>query len=155
MFLILCYSAKHKFGKCPKNIEVHNMFRTKLVNFNATITPKPLKINNVLVNVVVDVTTRSQQPKHVFKEREPVKAKGAKDWQQEKCLWDSFIEIVRQLQHGGTNKQPTIINEDSLQSNWARLLYNSTTTQLVENNQTGDANQLVISEQVRIEKKFK
>jgi hypothetical protein len=33
----------------------------------------------------------------VFKERELVKAKGAKDWQQEKCLWDSFIETIRQL----------------------------------------------------------
>jgi hypothetical protein len=40
----------------------------------------------------------------VFKEREPVKAKGTKDWQQEKHIQDSFIKIVKQLQHGGTNK---------------------------------------------------
>jgi hypothetical protein len=40
----------------------------------------------------------------VLKERELVKAKGAKDWQQEEHLWDSFIEVVKQLQHGGTDK---------------------------------------------------
>jgi hypothetical protein len=90
------------------------MFRIKLINFNVTITPKPFKIKNVPVIVVVDVTTHNQQPEHVFKEREPIKAKGAKDWQQENRLLDSFIEIVRQLQHGGTDKQPTIINEESL-----------------------------------------
>jgi hypothetical protein len=31
----------------------------------------------------------------VFKEREPIKAKRAEEWQQEKCLWGFFIEIVR------------------------------------------------------------
>jgi hypothetical protein len=40
----------------------------------------------------------------VFKEREPVKIKGAKEWQQEKHLRDSFIEIPRQLQHSGAKK---------------------------------------------------
>jgi hypothetical protein len=49
------------------------------------------------------------------------------------CLRDSFIEIAKQLQNGGIDKQPIIINEESLQSNWARLLDNST-TQSVENN---------------------
>jgi len=32
------------------------MFKTKLVNFNTIITPKPPKPNNVLVNVVVVIT---------------------------------------------------------------------------------------------------
>jgi hypothetical protein len=37
----------------------------------------------MLVNVVVAVTTHSQQPEqHVFKERELITAKGVKDWQQ-------------------------------------------------------------------------
>jgi hypothetical protein len=31
----------------------------------------------------------------VFKERELVKTKRAEDWQQEECLGDLFIEIVR------------------------------------------------------------
>ncbi len=59
----------------------YHMFKTKLVSSNAIITPKPPKLNNVPVNVVVDVTTRNQQSKqHVLKERE---AKGAENWQQE------------------------------------------------------------------------
>ncbi len=41
----------------------------------------------MLVNVVVVVTTYNEQSKQqIFKERELVKAKGAEDWQQEKCL---------------------------------------------------------------------
>jgi hypothetical protein len=68
------------------------------------------------------------------------KAKGAKDWQWEECLWDSFIETVRQLQHGGIEKQPTTTNEEPLQNNWAKLLSNTTTIQLVENEQTSDVN---------------
>jgi len=39
------------------------MFKTKLVSFKVTTTPKPLKIDNVLVNVIVVVTTHSQQSK--------------------------------------------------------------------------------------------
>ncbi len=53
----------------------------------------------------------------MFKERELVKAKGVEDWQQEECLRDLFIEIVRQLQHSGVENQPTTINEGSLQNN--------------------------------------
>jgi hypothetical protein len=37
----------------------------------------------------------------MFKEREPTKMKGVEEWQQEEHLRDSFIEIVRQLQHSG------------------------------------------------------
>jgi hypothetical protein len=36
------------------------MFKTKLVNSNATITSKPPQIDNVLVNVIVAITTHSQ-----------------------------------------------------------------------------------------------
>jgi hypothetical protein len=42
-------------------IEVQNMFRTKTINYNATTTPKLAKPYNVLVNVVVVITTCSQQ----------------------------------------------------------------------------------------------
>jgi hypothetical protein len=76
----------------------------------------------------------------VFKEREPVKAKGTKDWQQEKHIQDSFIKIVKQLQHGGTNKYHVTINKESLQSNWARLSNNPTTTQPVVKNRTSEVN---------------
>jgi hypothetical protein len=44
---IICYSIEHRSIKCPKKIEVQNMFRTKHVSSNATTTPKPPKINNV------------------------------------------------------------------------------------------------------------
>jgi hypothetical protein len=36
-----------------------NLFRTEPINFNATTTPKLPKIDNVLVNVVVIITTHS------------------------------------------------------------------------------------------------
>jgi hypothetical protein len=42
------------------------------------------------------------------------KTEGAKEWQQEKHMRDSFIKIVKQLQHSGVEKQPTTINEGSL-----------------------------------------
>jgi uncharacterized lipoprotein YajG len=57
------------------------MFGTKPVHFCVTLPPKPLKPNNVLINVVVVVNTRSQRPEqHVLKDKKLVKAKGAKDW---------------------------------------------------------------------------
>jgi hypothetical protein len=106
------------------------MFKTNPLISNVTITSKLLKIDNVLINVVVVVTTCSQQSEqHVFKETELGKAKGAEDQRQEEHLWDSFIKIVKQLQIGGTDKQPTIINEELLCSNSVGLLNNSTTTQ--------------------------
>jgi hypothetical protein len=80
----------------------------------------------------------------VFKERDPIKAKGAKDWQQEKHLWDSFIENIKQVQHGGTKKQLATINEGLLQSNWVGLLDNSTTIQPSENNWTDEINQQLV-----------
>jgi hypothetical protein len=36
------------------------MFRTKPISSNVTIAPKPPKIDNVSVNVVVPITTYSQ-----------------------------------------------------------------------------------------------
>jgi hypothetical protein len=58
---IICSNIEHRYGECPKKIEVQNMFKTKPTNFNATITLKPPKINNVLVNVVIPFTTSGQQ----------------------------------------------------------------------------------------------
>jgi hypothetical protein len=53
----------------------------------------------------------------MFKKRELVKTEGAEEWQQEECLWDVFIKNIIQLQRNGAEKQSTIINEGSLQSN--------------------------------------
>jgi hypothetical protein len=56
------------------------MFRTKLVNSNATIALKPPKLDNLRVNVVVVVTIHNQQPEQqMLKKMEPVKAKGVED----------------------------------------------------------------------------
>jgi hypothetical protein len=62
--------------------------------------------------------------------------------------------LIKELQHSGAKKKKLVtINEGSLQSNWARLLNNPTTTQLVVSNQTNEMNQqLVISKHVTIEK---
>jgi hypothetical protein len=56
---IMCYSVEQKSRKCPKKIEARNMFRTKLVSFNVTTTPKQPKTNNVPINVVAIVTTHN------------------------------------------------------------------------------------------------
>jgi hypothetical protein len=49
-----------------------------MFRINAMITPNPLKTNNVLVNVVGVITTHNQQlEQQVFKEKEPINAKGA------------------------------------------------------------------------------
>jgi hypothetical protein len=58
---IICYSVKHIFGKCPKKIEVQNMFRIKLVSSNVMITSKSPKTNDVSINVVVVVTTQNNK----------------------------------------------------------------------------------------------
>jgi hypothetical protein len=63
------------------------MFKIKPVSSNAMTTPKSPKTNNVPINVVVVVTTHNQQSgQQVFKERESVKIKGAKEWQQKEHL---------------------------------------------------------------------
>jgi hypothetical protein len=129
------------------------MFKTKFVSYNTTITLKPPKTNNVLVNVIDVITIRNQQSEQqVFKERELVKIKWAEKWQQEELLWDPFIESIK-LKHSGAKKQPTTINEGSLQTNWARLPNNPTMTQPTISNRISEViQQLVISKQVTIKK---
>jgi hypothetical protein len=61
---IICFSIEHRSRECPKKIEVQTMFKTKLVSFNAIMTFKPPKTNNMPINVETVVTTRSRQLKH-------------------------------------------------------------------------------------------
>ncbi len=56
---IIYFSSKHHALDCPRKIEVQNMFWIKLTII-ATIVTKNPKHDNVLVNVVDDVTTCSQ-----------------------------------------------------------------------------------------------
>ncbi len=58
---IICSSVEHRCGECPKKIEVQNMFKTKSIGYNVTITPKLPKMNNVLINVVDVITIHNQQ----------------------------------------------------------------------------------------------
>ncbi len=58
------------------------MFRTKPISSNAMTSPKLPITDNVSINVIAIITTRNQQlEQQVFKERESVKAKWAKEWQ--------------------------------------------------------------------------
>jgi hypothetical protein len=50
-------------------------------------------------------------------------------------------KLLNNYKHDGAKKQLATINESSLQNNWAELLDNPTTTQLVESNRTGETNQ--------------
>jgi hypothetical protein len=56
---IICYSVKHRSRECPKKIDVYNMFKTKPISSNVTTTFKPPKIDDVAINVIIVVTTRS------------------------------------------------------------------------------------------------
>jgi len=55
----ICFNVEDRLGECLRKIEVQNMFRIKPINFNATIASKSLKTDNVLVNVLVVVTTHN------------------------------------------------------------------------------------------------
>jgi hypothetical protein len=76
---IICFSSKHRAPKCLRKTKVHNRFRTKPTTI-ATIMTKSYKLDNVLINVVITVTTRNQVPKqHVFRKCEELKAKATTD----------------------------------------------------------------------------
>jgi hypothetical protein len=94
------------------------MLRTKPISSNVAAMPKPSKLDNVPINVVVVITIRSQQSEQkMLKERKLIKIKRAKDWQQEEHLWDSFTETIRQLQHGENDEQNSTTNKEPLESN--------------------------------------
>jgi hypothetical protein len=70
------------------------MFKTKHVTSNATTTPKPPKLGNVLVNMVDVATTHSQQSEQqVLKERELVKDKGVEDQHRNKIYVIHLLKL--------------------------------------------------------------
>lgn len=72
---IIYSNVEHCASNCFKQIKVQNMFHTK-TNFANIVVPKLLKLDNVLINVVIIVTTCNQVPKQqVLRECELVKAK--------------------------------------------------------------------------------
>jgi hypothetical protein len=62
---IICSSVDHWTLDCLKKIKVQNMFRIEHVSSTTTTTPKPFKIDNVLVNVVTTITTYGRQLEQV------------------------------------------------------------------------------------------
>ncbi len=62
-------------------------------------------------------TIHSQQSKQqMLKKKNQLKPKEPKIGNKN-CLQDSFIETIKQLQHGENDKQPTTTSKESLQSN--------------------------------------
>jgi translation initiation factor 2 alpha subunit (eIF-2alpha) len=54
-----------------------------------------LKEDEAVVNMVLDVTTRSQNLRLVLPwEKEPRKTKTTEDWQKEEQLWKTFDSII-------------------------------------------------------------
>jgi hypothetical protein len=65
---IISYNMEHRSKNCPCKKEVQNMFCTKTAN-TTQVTTKLVKIDNVPINIVANVTTYSQVlGKHVLKE---------------------------------------------------------------------------------------
>jgi hypothetical protein len=68
------------------------MFREKVV----AVTPKK---EDVIVNMVLAITTHIQIPKNVvFKENKPHKNKSLANWQEEEELQHFFEEVIKTLQ---------------------------------------------------------
>ncbi len=65
---IIYYNMEHRLRNCPCKKEVQNIFCTKTAN-TTQVTIKFVKIDNIPINVVANVTTYSQVlGKHVLKE---------------------------------------------------------------------------------------
>jgi hypothetical protein len=82
---------------CPKFVEMQKMFHDKyvtIIEVQHVIDTQTVTSN---VNVVdVNVTTRIKVTKeHVFKDREPRKAKSVVNWEKEERLKKSMVEIIQ------------------------------------------------------------
>jgi hypothetical protein len=67
--------------------------------FKEKATTNPPKKENVAVNMVLAITTRTQILENViFKEKEPLKNKRLADWQEEEKLQHSFEEAIKDIQ---------------------------------------------------------
>ncbi len=87
---------------------------------NVCLNPKP---DNVLVNVVVVITTHSQVlEQQALREHEPMKAKSTTNWQMEEQLHDFFVRIIKELHGNHLTSQASINLNKPLYLNWASLL---------------------------------
>ncbi len=86
----------HKMTNCPKFVEMQKMFHGKYVAITEVQLVVDTQTITSNVNVVdVNVTTRIKViEEHVFKDREPKKAKSVFNWKKKKWLKKSMVEII-------------------------------------------------------------
>lgn len=97
-------SVEHKIYDCPHKDAAHAMFKEKV----AVATPNK---DDVVVNMVLTITTRNQIPKKmVFKEKYPFQNKCLANWQQEEKLQCLFLKAIKDIQY----KKILIINIQTL-----------------------------------------
>jgi hypothetical protein len=93
----ICGLNGHKMIDCPKFVEMQKIFHGKYVAITEVqpVVDTQIIISNVNV-VDINVTTRIKViEKHVFKDREPRKANSAFNWEKEKRLKKSLVEIIQ------------------------------------------------------------
>ncbi len=95
----ICGLNGHKMIDCPKFVEMQKMFHGKFIIVPQVqlIAETQIIIENV--NVVDDnVTTRCKViEEHVFKDRQPRKAKTVTNWDKEEWLKQSMVETIQQI----------------------------------------------------------
>jgi hypothetical protein len=86
----------HKMVDYPKFARMQKMFHGKFV---AIVEVRLVaEIETIIVNVNVNVTMKSKViEEQVFKDKEPRKIKNATDWEKEKRLKKSMVEIIQQI----------------------------------------------------------
>ncbi len=88
----ICNFVEHKIYYYLHKDVTQAMFREKAM----ITTPKK---EDVVVNMVLVITTRSQIPENVvFKEKKPFKNKSLADWQEEKKFQCSFEGAIKDIQ---------------------------------------------------------
>ncbi len=84
---------------CLKFTKMQKMFHGKFVTVVEVQLVAEIQTIIINVNVVdVNVTTRSKAiEEQVFKDKEPRKAKSVVDWEKEKHLKRSMVEIIQHI----------------------------------------------------------
>ncbi len=119
----ICGLNGHKMIDCPKFIEVQKMFHRKYVTIAKVQPIVETQIVITDVNVVdVDVIARSKATEeHVFKDREPRKAKSAINQEKEEQLKKSMVETIQQIQKTQTQTKGPSTSMDGWNTTWPSM----------------------------------
>jgi hypothetical protein len=94
----ICNSIEHKIYNCFHKDTTQAKFKEKAI----AIAPKK---EDVVVNMVLIITTHNQIPKNVvFEEKKPLKNKSLANWQEEEKFQCLFEEIIKHMQHEKLSK---------------------------------------------------